>query len=170
MREHMIPGPEDQLVVIEPRQTVAPCTPFATHACLCPPGIRVYEKITIYEPQPTQVTPVCIPKPVLKPPHVPFLSHTPHSNLRWLVIRSTSLLGAGPTPSTVRLLAAICVRPASWITSATTPRLRALAISSSISSSLLVCTAILACPSDSHCRRICVARASPFCEALTSVL
>lgn len=65
--------------------------------------------------------------------HVDF-SDRLYSSFKCPVIWSTKLLGAGPTPSTVRLPASICVRPASAITSEVTPRLRALPMSSSISS------------------------------------
>ena len=78
--------------------------------------------------------------------HPPTDPLTPHSNFKPPVTASTRLLGAGPTPSTVRLPGSICVRPASWITSAVMPRLRAFPISSSSSSSDFVCTAILAWP------------------------
>lgn len=79
-------------------------------------------------------------------------ARTHHSSFSPPVTASTTLRGAGPTPSTVWLPLAICVRPASAITSATIPRLRARAISTIISSSLLTCSAILAWPSCSQRR------------------
>ncbi|KFX88972.1 hypothetical protein V490_07297 [Pseudogymnoascus sp. VKM F-3557] len=69
------------------------------------------------------------------------------------VTPSTRLLFPGPTPNTVTLPAAICVRPASQTTSATNPAAFALAASSSIPASLLICTAILAWPPRSQARR-----------------
>ncbi|KFY19079.1 hypothetical protein V493_08161 [Pseudogymnoascus sp. VKM F-4281 (FW-2241)] len=69
------------------------------------------------------------------------------------VTLSTKLLFPGPTPNTVMLPAAICVRPASHTTSATNPAALAFAASSSIPASLLICTAILAWPPRSQARR-----------------
>lgn len=77
-----------------------------------------------------------------------------YSNFKPPVISSTKLLGAGPTPSTVMLPASIWVRPASWMTSAVRPRVRAFRRSSRISSWLLTCTAILAWPNFSQRARI----------------
>jgi hypothetical protein len=98
-------------------------------------------------------------------------SADPHNNFNPPVIRSTTLFGAGPTPNTVRLPASICVRPASAITSAVTPKLLAMPISSVMSSWLLICTAILACPFRSQRFRILAsADFGFFCEALRRVL
>lgn len=87
--------------------------------------------------------------------HLPILHEEFYNSFSPPVTRSTKLLGAGPTPSTVRLSGLICVRPASWITSDVIPRLRALPINSSSSSSDFTCTAILAWPRRSQrCRSL----------------
>ena len=83
------------------------------------------------------------------------LSHLAlHKSFKPPVTLSITLFGAGPMPSTVWLPLAICVRPASAMTSATRPRLMAWACSSSSSSSLLTCSATFAWPSRSQRRRM----------------
>lgn len=79
---------------------------------------------------------------------------------------STALLGAGPTPRTVRLPGSIWVRPASAMTSAVMPSERALAMSSCISSALLVCRATLAWPWRSQrCRSLAAGLLGPEARA-----
>jgi hypothetical protein len=73
-----------------------------------------------------------------------------YNSFRCPVTWSIRLLGAGPIPKTVWLPLAICVLPASAITSATRPRLIAVACKVSRSSSLLTCNATFACPDLSH--------------------
>lgn len=78
-------------------------------------------------------TPNTTCKKAAAPAHVEKLDTTyghAYSNFSPPVTRSTTLFGAGPTPSTVKLPGSICVRPASWITSAVTPRLCAWPINS----------------------------------------
>src|SRR3569833_1234709 len=94
-----------------------------------------------------------------------------YKSFKWPVTLSTILLGAGPTPRTVRLPASICVRPASAMTSAVIPKLRATPMSCNRSSSPFVCTAILACPCFSQrWRRRASGFDEDFCAARTSDL
>jgi len=79
-----------------------------------------------------------------------FTDSTAYSSFRCFVTKSTLLFGAGPTPMTVALPAAICVLPASCIIRAQIPKLIAVACRVSISSSLLTCTATFAWPYRSH--------------------
>jgi hypothetical protein len=73
------------------------------------------------------------------------INHNPfHSSFKCPVTWSMTLFGAGPIPKTVALPLAICVRPASWMMCATSPRLNACACNSSSSSSLLTCNATFA--------------------------
>jgi hypothetical protein len=78
------------------------------------------------------------------------LNSVSYNSFRCPVTLSITLFGAGPIPNTVWLPLAICVRPASAITSATSPKLIAVACSVSSSSSLFACSAIFACPCLSH--------------------
>lgn len=81
-----------------------------------------------------------------------------HNSFKCFVTKSTLLFGAGPTPITVALPAAICVLPASCIIRAQIPKLMAVACRVSNSSSLFTCTATFACPYRSHRRiRLCAA-------------
>jgi hypothetical protein len=89
-------------------------------------------------------TPVYMP---IKPPNAvnaQLLHLKLYNSFRCPVTLSITLFGAGPIPNTVWLPLAICVLPASAITSATIPRLMAVACKVSNSSSLLTCNATFA--------------------------
>jgi hypothetical protein len=88
----------------------------------------------------------CICSSALETPAMllPLSSLYTYNSFKCPVTLSITLLGAGPIPSTVWLPLAIWVLPASAITSATSPRLIAVACNVSRSSSLLTCSATFA--------------------------
>src|SRR3990172_3252253 len=84
-----------------------------------------------------------------------------HRSLREPVTWFTRWSGAGPTPTQVTVPAGTSVRPASWITSAGSPRDRAFAATSWRCRSSSTVTTTLRCPSAIHARYhfSCFARA-----------